>query len=569
MTEMTHPIPDAVLDKHVGILGKTGTGKTYTAIGLVERLLTLGRHVAVIDPTGAYYGLRSEFEIPIFGGRHGDVAIDEDSGPAVAELVISKPTSAIVDLSMLHKESGASMRRFLGAFVRTIKGKEPGPFWLIVDEADEFLPQNIAAAGRSGTASTRLFGDLKWIVRRGRIDGFRVVMVTQRPAEISKSVLTQIETLIAHRLTAPQDRKAVEEWIKGHSDAGKSREVLSSLASLETGEAWIWAPDMNLLEKSRIPLNSSYDSGATPDADTAAPVFAPVGDVDLDSIRKAIGQKKDDTPSPESAKARAADDQSLQAANNEIARLEAGLSAARADRDKLAKDLALARDEASRLWTIIGKVRDELTAQMVNGWDSPSPPDSVAGVAETAPKPAKTADYPPVERVTLPERSPMEAMGFIRSEIPSGCRKVLAALASVHPAGMTRAQLGVQCKIKSTGSTMKAYVSRLKTAGMIETVGNELAATMKGLTAIGPVKDLPPKGPALARAWASKLSGTGPIVEKLIEAWPRWRERAKLGEQLDIKHDGSTMKAYISRLNSAGVIEKRGVEIRLSPDVME
>jgi DNA helicase HerA-like ATPase len=56
---MSHPIPDEALNSHIGILGKTGSGKTYTAKGLVERLLAARRQVVIIDPTGAWYGLRT------------------------------------------------------------------------------------------------------------------------------------------------------------------------------------------------------------------------------------------------------------------------------------------------------------------------------------------------------------------------------------------------------------------------------------------------------------------------------------------------------------------------------
>jgi uncharacterized protein len=44
-------IPDSILDQHVAILGKTGSGKTYTAKGIVERLLDKESRCCIIDPT--------------------------------------------------------------------------------------------------------------------------------------------------------------------------------------------------------------------------------------------------------------------------------------------------------------------------------------------------------------------------------------------------------------------------------------------------------------------------------------------------------------------------------------
>ena len=276
-----HAIPDAALDTHIGVLGRTGTGKSYTARGLVERLLGAKRQVVIVDPTGAWWGLRSLFPIPIFGGEHGDVAITDESGKAVAETILTHRTSAIIDLSMLARDSHAAMRRFMTGLVGRLKDRDPGALWLVIDEADEFLPQVLSPD------MTRLFGDLKWIVR-GRIAGWRVMMVTQRPQDIAKAVLTQIGTLVAHRLTAPQDRKAIEEWVKGHADEGEARQVLTTLASLQTGEAWAWSPDHGLLVRAVMPPIRSFDSGATPDADSAAVEQPELAAIDLSGIRATL-----------------------------------------------------------------------------------------------------------------------------------------------------------------------------------------------------------------------------------------------------------------------------------------
>lgn len=86
------PIPLDIMATHVAIVGKTGSGKTYTAKGLVERLLEANRRVIVLDPTGAWWGLRSKadggpgFAIPVLGGEHGDVPLAEgDAANARAE----------------------------------------------------------------------------------------------------------------------------------------------------------------------------------------------------------------------------------------------------------------------------------------------------------------------------------------------------------------------------------------------------------------------------------------------------------------------------------------------------
>jgi DNA helicase HerA-like ATPase len=51
--------PKATLSQHIGVLGKTGSGKTYFVRGVVEGLLDDNARVCIIDPTGAWSGLRS------------------------------------------------------------------------------------------------------------------------------------------------------------------------------------------------------------------------------------------------------------------------------------------------------------------------------------------------------------------------------------------------------------------------------------------------------------------------------------------------------------------------------
>jgi DNA helicase HerA-like ATPase len=46
-----HPLPDAALEADIAILGKKGRGKTFTAKGIVERLLGMGRRVLILDPS--------------------------------------------------------------------------------------------------------------------------------------------------------------------------------------------------------------------------------------------------------------------------------------------------------------------------------------------------------------------------------------------------------------------------------------------------------------------------------------------------------------------------------------
>jgi len=190
-------VPDEALKQHIAIVGKTGSGKTYTAKGLVEGMLQTGRRVCVIDPTGVWWGLRSSadgesegFPVVVLGGDEGDLEIADHSGEAAAKAIAHSNLPAVIDLSLFTM---GERRRFLEGFLKTLHKENRQPLQLILDEADEMAPQQPLPEMR------RVLHEVDRIVRRGRVRGFRVTLITQRPAVLHKNVLTQANSLIAFR----------------------------------------------------------------------------------------------------------------------------------------------------------------------------------------------------------------------------------------------------------------------------------------------------------------------------------------------------------------------------------
>jgi hypothetical protein len=145
------------------------------------------------------------------------------------------------------------------AFLEAIYVENRSPLTLVVDEADMFAPQ------RPGKEQLTMLGRMEQICRRGRVRGFRPWLITQRPASLHKSVLSQANTLIAMQLTAPQDRDALGDWIEGQADRVEGKKVLAELPKLAKGEGFVWAPHENLLERVKFPAITTYDSSRTPE----------------------------------------------------------------------------------------------------------------------------------------------------------------------------------------------------------------------------------------------------------------------------------------------------------------
>lgn len=99
----------------------------------------------------------------------------------------------------------------------TVSEKEEMPLvWLMLDEAHEFLPR---------TGSTAASEPLITILREGRQPGISLVLVTQQPGKIHTDVMTQSDTVIAHRLTSKMDVEALGMLMQSYMRKGLDEEV--------------------------------------------------------------------------------------------------------------------------------------------------------------------------------------------------------------------------------------------------------------------------------------------------------------------------------------------------------
>lgn len=588
-TAAAHPVPIAALDGKMGVLGVTGSGKTYTAIGLIEILLSLGRQVIIIDPTGAYHGLRTEFPIFIFGGPNGDHPIVESDGPVVARAILELGMSCIIDVSLLLKESHATARRFMAGLIATLKNSPPAARYLVVDEADEFMPENASGAAAG------LMGDMKWIVRRGRKDGWRVMMVTQRPQDVAKSVLTQCETLIIHKLVAPQDRKALQEWVKGNADASEAKAVLDSMARLETGEAWIWATSHGILQRTRMPANRSADSSKTPEAGDDLITHSRFQPVDRARVVELLGLPATSDESTPSAPAKI-DQAETRRLKARIQELEADVP--RAERIRVANViLSRALDGARRgIEGVMREIDGELAKIGKIGSPLPRSGENPAAARdEPIPTPAAPGDRPPagIRRPAAVAREEEAAVrGAIKEAIDDGALadappapkgrslEVLAKLDGLvrqHPKlreqGAKEKTWAFLCGINSKSSTWRGHKAALR--GYFVQMGDRVTISAQGETLF--VENRPAEtsfidvGAGLVESFAAtvKPGPSGEILRYLLRIYPESASRADLARETSVAMGSSTFRGYLAPLNALELIEKDGQNYRLARELME
>ena len=253
---------DAVTQKF-GVLGRTGSGKSYAATKAAEEMLDAKAQIVVLDPVGVWWGLRvskngknEAFKIPVLGGMHGDIPLEPGAGALIADLIVDREISAVVDVSGFLL---SDQRRFATDFAMQLfhrKKSHRSALHLFVEEAQEFVPQHV----RGDVA--KMVGAYERLLKLGRNFGIGATLISQRPQSVNKDVLNQTECLLAFQMTGPQERKAIAGWI---AEKGLDADIVNELPKLKVGECYIWSPQwLEISEKIKIAPKNTADVSSTP-----------------------------------------------------------------------------------------------------------------------------------------------------------------------------------------------------------------------------------------------------------------------------------------------------------------
>ena len=266
---MKHPIPIDVFEQHAIALGKTGAGKSYALRGIIEILLKANKRVCIIDPKGDHYGIKLSadgkgpgFPVMAFGSfknpKASDMTINERSGKEIGELIADGNRPVVIGM---RGWMPSQTHQFWVDFASSLFNKITSPLYLIIDEVHNFAPKGKIMSPQVGLS-------LHWSNRlgsEGRGMGLRLMLASQRPQKVHNDLLTCCETLIAMRVTHPSDRGAFHEWLKQYSDDNeRGKRVISSLAEMQKGEAFVWSPEVGFFEKIKFPTIETFDSFASP-----------------------------------------------------------------------------------------------------------------------------------------------------------------------------------------------------------------------------------------------------------------------------------------------------------------
>jgi hypothetical protein len=554
------------------VLGKRGSGKTTTASVFAEELLKAGFPIVIVDPTDAWWGLRSSkdgraagFPITILGGDHGDAPLEETAGKVIADLVAEEAPPLVLSLAALSKSAG---RRFAADFFERLYERNRTALAVIVDEADEFAPQRIPKGGE------RLFGAIDQVVRRGRIRGLGVVLVSQRSAAINKDVLSQCEVVIAHRASHPRDLDPILEWMQVHATKAQLAEVHGTIAQLADGEAWVMSPEwLDFFGRVQIRDRETFNSSATPKAGQRRIAPKRLAPVDLRALQDRMAETIE--------RAKAADPALLR---RRIAELERDLArkpaAARAPAKERRVEIPVVRGaELKRLEVLTERLlhaQDRLAqAQQVVVSEVGTLANRILALNQRAGAPPPAAPRQALQldaaaflkATTGPARRGTPALAPARArgnsapagEEPGPPRKgelrILTAAAQ-YVEGVTREQLTVLTGYRR--SSRDTYLQRLGARGLVEAGGDQIRATPSGVAALGPGFEPLPTGSELLEHWRVALpGGERAILEVLIAAYPEALHRDQVAERAP-QYRRSSRDTYLQRLRSRRLVTEEG-----------
>jgi DNA helicase HerA-like ATPase len=194
------------------IVSKSGYGKSYTARVIIEDGAKQGATFIIIDPQDAYLNLENFMYID---------GADVKSAKGLGILLSQTNKNVVISTKRLSIEN---QNKLVGVMLQSYKQNvRKGIQTFVIDEMHKFAPN-------SGNT------DAKEVIRsffqENRSDGVGMIGVTQRPARIDTTILSQADNLFLGRVNSLRDKQALGNYLT-------TKEEVENLANLEKGEFYL------------------------------------------------------------------------------------------------------------------------------------------------------------------------------------------------------------------------------------------------------------------------------------------------------------------------------------------
>lgn len=227
----------------------TDGGKSWTVRKICEEVFgKVG--IIILDPEGEYASLREYYPFLIVGR---DIPLEVESAEFLAEQVLKENLSIICDFSttdIIDQQEFTS--RFINRFM-DLQTKLKKAYLLIVEEADEFAPER---------GTFKLQASLRSIInvaKKGRKRGIGIILTTQRPAFVSKMVISQCRNKIIGHTEWTGDLKVIKDFLQIKD------ETILRISKLNQGEFFFSGEFIEEEEFCKVGMVRTTHTGETPE----------------------------------------------------------------------------------------------------------------------------------------------------------------------------------------------------------------------------------------------------------------------------------------------------------------
>jgi hypothetical protein len=219
------------MEKQVGVFGRTGSGKSYTAGVLAEELFEYEQPMVIVDPHGEYASLKvkpdreaSDYRVVEYADLEYNPAADRDLDlHSIDPLGLARPGQAtVLNLRGVDTERQEDIvATLLDALFLARKRDRIPQTKVFLEEAHLFAPQR-----KNEPRSV-----IENIAKEGRKFGFTLALVSQRPSEIYPNIRAQLQAFTIHKLTDDTDIKKIIKSAEGLDSSWGTQ-----IQKLQTGE---------------------------------------------------------------------------------------------------------------------------------------------------------------------------------------------------------------------------------------------------------------------------------------------------------------------------------------------
>lgn len=219
-----------LIEYHCAVLGVTGTGKTEVSLDLVKAALDDGVKVVCVDLTGEYEKRLEDigcekmgvpathiedfdakiFETDVGGFSKASVKIDLEASFKKLQSTVDQRVDAFLertDVNLAHftfddvVNTKASLRiteMFLSSIMRWARNnRRRRRIMIVLEEAHTIIPE---VSNSQDKDTQRVVMKIGQIALQGRKYGVGLLVVSQRTALVSKTILSQCHTFLIHSL---------------------------------------------------------------------------------------------------------------------------------------------------------------------------------------------------------------------------------------------------------------------------------------------------------------------------------------------------------------------------------